>query len=43
MMRLISNRNGLARNSIILTFGEEYVLKQNIVRKIDILRILPVK
>ena len=39
-MRPISNRNGLVRD---LTFGAEYVLKQNIVRKNDILLILPVK
>ena len=31
MMRPISNRNGL--DLITLTFGAEYVLKQNIVRK----------
>ena len=37
MMRPISNRNGLVRDLIILTFGAEYVLKQNIVRKNDIL------
>ena len=43
MMRPISYRNGLVRDSIILTFGAEYVLKQNIVRKNDILLILPVK
>ena len=30
---LISNRNGLVRDLITLTFGAEYVLKQNIVRK----------
>ena len=40
-MRPISNRNGLVRDT--LTFGAEYVLKQNIVRKNDILLILPVK
>ena len=43
MMRPISNRNGLVRHLITLTFGAEYVLKQNIVRKNDILLILPVK
>ena len=43
MMRPISNRNGLIRDLITLTFGAEYVLKQNIVRKNDILLILPVK
>ena len=43
MMRPISNRNGLVRDLITLTFGAEYVLKQNIVRKNDILLILPVK
>ena len=43
MMRPISNRNGLVRYSITLNFGAEYVLKQNIVRKNDILLILPVK
>ena len=43
MMRAISNRNGLVRILVTLTFGAEYVLKQNIVRKIDILLILPVK
>ena len=43
MMRPISNRNGLIRDFITLTFGAEYVLKQNIVRKNDILLILPVK
>ena len=42
MMRLLSNRNGLVRDSITLTFDAEYVLKQNIVRKNDILLILPV-
>ena len=31
MMRPISNRNGLIRDLITLTFGAEYVLKQNIV------------
>ena len=39
MMRPISNPNGLVCNSITLTFGAEYVLKQNIVRKNDILPI----
>ena len=36
MMRPISNRNGLVREFITLniTFGAEYVQKQNIVRKI---------
>ena len=43
MMRPISNRNGLTRDLITLTFGAEYVRKQNIVRKNDILLILPVK
>ena len=33
MLRPISNRNGLVRELIALTFGAEYVLKQNIVRK----------
>ena len=33
MMRPISNRNGLVRDLITLTFGAEYVIKQNIVRK----------
>ena len=42
MMRPISNRNGLVRDLITLTFGAKYVLKQNIVRKNDILLILPV-
>ena len=43
-MRPISNRNGFVRDLITtLTFGAEYVLKQNIVRKNDILIILPVK
>ena len=37
MMRPISNRNGLVRDLITLTFGAEYVLKLNIVRKNDIL------
>ena len=31
MMRPISNRNGLVRDLISLTFGAEYVLKQNMV------------
>ena len=43
MMRPISNRNGLVRHLITLTYGAEYVLKQNIVRKNDNLLILPVK
>ena len=43
MMRPISNRNGLIRDLITLTYGAEYVLKQNIVRKNYILLILPVK
>ena len=43
MMRPISNRNGLVRDLITLTFGAEYFLKQSIVRKNDILLILPVK
>ena len=43
MMRPISNQNGLVRDLISLTFGAEYVLQQNIVRKNDILLILPVK
>ena len=43
MMRPISNRNGLIRDLITLTFGVEYVLKQNIVTRNDILLILPVK
>ena len=43
MMRPISNRNGLVRDLITLTFGAEYVLKQKIVRKNDILLISPVK
>ena len=34
MMRSIPNRNGLVRDLITLTFGAEYVLKQNIVRKL---------
>ena len=33
MIRPISNRNGLIRDLNTLTFGTEYVLKQNIVRK----------
>ena len=33
MMRPISNRTGLVRDLITLTFGAEYVLKQNIVRE----------
>ena len=33
MMRPISNRNGLVLDLISLTFGAEYVLEQNIVRK----------
>ena len=39
MMRPILNRNGLVRDSLTLTFGAEYVLKENIhvVRKNDIL------
>ena len=32
-MRPISNRNGLVHDLITLTFGAEYVLKQNMVRK----------
>ena len=43
MMRPISNRNGLVHDLITLTFGAEYVLKQNIIRKKYILLILPVK
>ena len=43
MMRQISNRNGLVRDLITLTFGAEYVLEQNIARKNEILLILPVK
>ena len=43
MMRPISNRKGLVHDLITLTFGAEYVLKQNIVRKNDILFIFPVK
>ena len=42
MMRPISNRNGHTHDLITLTFGAEYVLKQIIVRKNDILLILPV-
>ena len=42
MMRPISNRNGLVCD-LTLTFGAEYVLKQNIVRQNVILLILPVK
>ena len=33
MLRPISNRNGLVRDLITLTFGAEYVRKPNIVRK----------
>ena len=36
---IISNRNGLVRDLATLTFGAEYDLKQNIVRKNDILLI----
>ena len=43
MMRPISNRNGFVPDLITLTFGAEYVLKQNIVRKNDILLIFPVE
>ena len=43
MMRPFSDRNGLVHDLITLTFGAEYVLKQNIVRKNDIQLILPVK
>ena len=43
MMRPIFNRNGLVCDLITLIFCAEYVLKQNIVRKNDILLILPVK
>ena len=43
MIRPISNRNGLVRYLITLTFGAEYVLEQNKVRKNDSLLILPVK
>ena len=39
MMRPISYRNGLVHYLITLTFGAEYVLKQNIVKKNDILLI----
>ena len=42
-MRPISNRNGIVRDQITLTFGAEYIIKQNIVMKNDILLILPVK
>ena len=42
MMRPISNRNGLVCD-LTLTFGAEYVLKQNIVRQNVILLISPVK
>ena len=43
MMRPMINRNVLIRDLITLTVGVEYVLKQNIVRKNDILLIMPVK
>ena len=43
MMRPISNQNGLVSDLITPTFGAESVLKQNIVRKNDILLTLPVK
>ena len=43
MMRPISNRSGLVRDLITLTFGAEYVLKQNIVRIYHILLILTCK
>ena len=46
MMRPISYRNGLVHDlntDTTLIFGAEYVLKQNIVRKNDIVLILPVK
>ena len=43
MMRPISNRNGLVRDSITLTLGEEYVLKQNLVMENDDMLILHVK
>ena len=43
MMKPISNRNGLVCDLIALTFGAEYVLKQNIVRQNVILHILSVK
>ena len=33
MMRPVSNLNGLVPDLITLTFGAEYVLKQNIKRK----------
>ena len=39
MMRPISNRNGLVHDLNTLTFGAEYVLKQNLVRKNDSLLI----
>ena len=42
MMRPILNRKGLVCDLITLTFGAEYVLKQNIVRQNVILLILPV-
>ena len=42
-MKPISNRSGLVRDLITITFGAEYVLKQNIERNNDILLILPVK
>ena len=42
-IRPISNRNVLVRDSFTLTFGAEYVLKENIVRKNNILLVLPVK
>ena len=32
-MRPFSNRNGLVRDLITLTFGGEYVPKQNMLRK----------
>ena len=43
MMKQFSNRNGLVRDLISLTFGAEYVLKQYIVRNNGTLLILPVK
>ena len=43
MMGPISNQNGLVRDLITPTFDAEYVLRQNIERKNDILLILPVK
>ena len=43
MMRPISNRNGLVRDLITLTFSAENVLKRNKVRKNAILLILLVK